>query len=456
MRHASGERAYAAARAERRAGTMRRDRWCLAAILPLTGLVVSAGLGASEKAAAAAETRRVLTAAVGLSLSYHVAKPEEVEPAVRDLAPYFDLLWVDIPTWTKDALTCTYEIERTRQIIDAAHGCGLKVAFCLNWGGLLPKEPKGAEENLFGCTLNTSTGMPEIAEAWDYGSTEALAEFRARCRRLFEAIGRPVEMIVVDEHIIGQPGRDFWFKPISTYWTSPTYSVASLASFREFLKKKGFANGQTARFPVTTQVVEPGAKANEGLPAVPITEQNGKLLVMDDDWPNSELWEAWYSWRTEIYARWLDASFEEAVRYWGNGDNWLGSCYVMPKAWAVKGLGQDLLLIVQQPHVDYICAGYMSGTQFEWFRYAAAAANKKWGFVVQTSTYGKREGTAPEIIRQAVKEGVDAGASIIHVYAGDNFRTDRKEPRDNGLYFMPAQVEAWAESLKWLRSRAEE
>jgi len=412
---------------------------------------------ASALGAAAEEAQpqpgRPLTTVAGTSLSYHVASTEDLEPSLRDLVPYFDIVWVDVPTWDKDVLHFPGEIERVTQTLDTAHRLGLKTAFCFPWASLLPREPQGEAEALFGSRLDPETGGLAPCHSWDYGSDAALAEFRARCRALFAAVGRPAEMLMVDEQILGEPGRDFWYRPISTYWTSPTYSSASLTSFRAFLARKGLAGAEEARFPVTTRSVEAGARANEGLPAVPITDQNRDRLVADDDWPAGELWQAWYEWRTELYARWLEAACDEATRYWDQGDGWLGCCYVVPDTWAVKELGQDLSLIAALPHVDFVSAGYNSGTHFDWFRHAASLVRKRWGTIVQLCTYGKREGTPPDTIRQTFRTAVEAGASLLHVYAGVNFFTRRKDPLDTGLYYMPEQVKAWQESVEWLRAR---
>lgn len=443
-------------RLERRAlprhGPRRSRRALLAALLAVALLACAAWtLGAEGKA----EPRpgRPLTTVAGTSLTYHEARAEDVEPSLRDLVPHFDIVWVDVPTWDKDVLNFPGEIERVGLTLDTAHRLGLRTALCFPWASLLPREAEGEAEAFFGSRLDPETGGLAPCHAWDYGSDAALAEFRARCRALFAAVGRPTEMLMVDEQILGEPGRDFWYRPISTYWTSPTYSSASLASFRAFLARQGLAGAGKARFPVTTRAVEPGPRANEGLPAVPITDRNRDRLVADDDWPESELWQAWYRWRTELYARWLEAACEEATRYWGQGDGWLGCCYVVPDTWAVKELGQDLSLIAAQPHVDFVSAGYNSGTHFDWFRHAASLVRKRWGAIVQVCTYGKREGTPPETIRQTFRTAVEAGASLLHVYAGVNFFTRRNDPLDTGLYYMPEQVKAWRESVEWLRSR---
>lgn len=424
--------------------------------LPLVGIALlllaarAHSIAAAPQASGAARSRlpRPLLAVTGTSLSYYVAKPREIEPAIADLAPYFDIVWVVIPTWAKDILHNEKELQRARQVIDTAHRHGLAAALKFSWARLLPTEAAGGGKSWFGYTLDIHTGKPVPAATWDFGSVAALAEFRRRCARLFALLDRRVEMLVVDEEVMAKPGRDFWFRPISTFWTSPTYSEASLSSFKRFLARRPGAGALAARFPVTTAAVKPGPQANEGLPAVPLGEHNRALLVADNAWPDSPLWKAWYDWRCELYASWLGAACAEAYARWGRDKRWLGCCYVMPDHWAKKALGQDLSAIAAQPHVDYVCAGYMSGTHFDWFAYAASLYRKKWGALVQLCTYGKRQGTQPEVIKKTFKAAVDAGADIIHVYAGANFRTDRREPKDTGLYYMPEQVKAWEECLR--------
>ncbi len=436
---------------------MKRDRTggLPGAIAVALGGVILTCSGA--RALGEAETpapERVLTAVLGTGISYDAKPPQEdIDSAMRDLQPYFDLLWVGPDTWQNDILNLPGELERTQRIMDGAHAHGLKVAFVLNWATLLPGEEVGEEESLFGRVLDPTTGLPKVQRAWDYGSREALKDFRQRCRRLYAAIGRKAEMFVADEQIMADPGQNFWFEPVSTYWTSPTYSRAALQDFRAFLAREGVAGARDARFPVTTKKVEPGSSANEGLPAVAITDENRQMLVADDDWPQSDLWRAWYRWRCELYARWLGAACEEAARQWGGQQGWVGCSYTTPRFWTVPALGQDLDLIAAIPSLDYLCAGYMSGTHFEQFRDAALRAGKKWGAVVETCHYGVREGTDPKAIRDTLLAAVKGGASLIHVYAGENFRTDRREPSDNGLYYMPEQVKAWAKCVDWLRAR---
>ncbi len=401
----------------------------------------------------AAAAPQVMTAVAGASLSYYQAKPEELEPAVRDIAAHAQLLWIGIPGWDKDCLKFAGEIERVQQLIDLAHKHGLEAAFGLHWSSLLPKEKELPNCPFAGETLNPEDGSFVKVGRWDFGSESSRQEFEARLRKLFALVDRPVEMFYQDEIIVGKPGKNFWYQPISTYWTSPTYSAQSLDSFRAYLKVQDYPGAAEAKFPVTTTAVEPGARANEGLPAVSLTEANRTRLQEDNDWPNSLLWKHWYTWREDLYARWLDTATTVATEACASNPHWRGCCYIMPVHWAKSGLGQNLDKIAALKHMDIICSGYMSGTKFQPFREAANRAGKQWGATLETCHYGEQEGIKPERIKEVFQAAVEAGAAIINVYAGANFRTDRRKPTKNGLYYMPDQVRAWDESVRWLKNR---
>jgi len=67
----------------------------------------------------------VLTAVLGTGISYAADVPEEeIDAAMRDLQPYFDLIWVGPDGWNKDILNLPGELERTQRIIDSAHAHG--------------------------------------------------------------------------------------------------------------------------------------------------------------------------------------------------------------------------------------------------------------------------------------------------------------------------------------------
>ena len=103
-------------------------------------------------------------------------------------------------------------------------------------------------------------------------------------------------------------------------------------------------------------------------------------------------------------------------------------------------------------HLDYVVAGYYSGKNFQAVRRAALRHGKEWGGMIELSHYGHREGVAPRAIIDTFKANVEAGASIMLVYAGANFRSDRRTPNAKGAYYMPDQVAAWEECVKWLEA----
>ena len=147
---------------------------------------------------------------------------------------------------------------------------------------------------------------------------------------------------------------------------------------------------------------------------------------------------------------------DAAHRMWGDRAEWLGCSYEAPWFWAVTGLGQSLDKIAALPHMDYLVAGYMSGSRFQGVKAAAEGAGKRWGAQVELCHYGKAKGCDPDGIRERFRALVEAGASTITCYAGCNFRTDRADPPDprrkTGLYYMPEQVAAWADCVQWLET----
>jgi hypothetical protein len=266
-------------------------------------------------------------------------------------------------------------------------------------------------------------------------------------------------MFFVDEGPIADPGEDCHIKRISTYWTSPTYSPASLASFRSFLAKKGFPNARTARFPVTTIEVKPSEKCNMGLPAIKITQANEDRLTADNNWPTSSLWNYWYEWRTDIYTRWVDAITTAAWEVWGDGKNpkWRGCGFSDPPHWYTRELGLDLEKLAKVKHVDYLICGYYGTLHYQRIKETALRNGKKWGGMIELGYYGKPKGNDPKWIVSGFKQLVNDGASVIYVYPTATFQTNRKNlpesQRTCGLYYMPEQIAAWAECVQWLETR---
>jgi len=407
------------------------------------------------------EPASLITQILGTTLSDSPNQsPAVLEQAVKDISNKgFTLSWdASPPSWTCDILQNDGHLAHLRRCAKLLHAHGVGVAFGFSWTILLPGESSAALEALpwAGEALNPETGAFHKTN-WDFGSEEARQEFVRRSRTLFEAVGEPFEMFFADEVLVGSPGDNYDCQRISTYWTSPTYSIESLAGFRAYLARVGYVGAKTARFPVTTIAVGKSGKANAGLPAVPLTDANRERLVADNDWPDSPLWRHWYAWREDVYAAWLDAATTTAHETWGHRPQWLGCMYVMPQCWRVTGVGQNIEKIIAQPHVDYLVSGYMSGWSFQDVKSAAEQAGKHWGVAVDLSHYGTAKGSDPHGIRQTFKAAVEAGASLVTCYAGCNFRTDRKNPteelRNTGCYYMPEQIAAWTDCIQWIEGR---
>ena len=391
----------------------------------------------------------------GLNKEYFNPTDAQIETAARELAEAgFTMSWDAAPvTWGKQFLLNEPDYFTHYQKIAAAmrrHGIG--IAFGFHWHRLLPAPVKDFP-NMYGEQLDPKTGN-FVKDNWNFGSAAALQEFAKNAKTLFEKVGQ-FEMFYADEVVFGSAGDKAAIKKISTYWTSQTYSIEALTSFRAFLAAKNFPDAANARFPVTTVVVEPGTKANMGLPSIPITEINNDRLVADNNWPDGKLWCYWYEWRTQLYCNWLDTITTLAWDANKDNKNWMGCYYEMPIFWMVTGLGQDIEKIAKLPHVDYIVAGYRSGEQYAFVKNIAEASGKKWGLQVEVSRYEKSEGMSPAYIEKTFKNAVNDGASIITCYAGMSFRSGMisvpENYRKHGWYYMPDQVKAWDSCIEWLK-----
>ena len=82
----------------------------------------------------------VITTIAGPLITYHSTKPEVLPGAIRDMSAHGDLLWVNIPTWSKGILDQQHEIDRARESIRLCHENGIDVVLNVPWGCLLPKE----------------------------------------------------------------------------------------------------------------------------------------------------------------------------------------------------------------------------------------------------------------------------------------------------------------------------
>ena len=407
----------------------------------------------------------VMTQILGTSLDYR--KPPRtaavIEQALTDLSDKgFSLTWDASPApWTEGLLEHEGQLTYCRTMARSLARHGMGAVFVFSWRRLLPRRPDEEQLAWFGEVLDPATGEigPDPkSPRWNFGSSAAKAAFASRSKALFGAVG-PYHMFLSDEQIIASPGSNSpHVNRMSTYWTSPTYSKAALGSvevpgsFRHYLAAAGYPDAATARFPVTTVAVEASSKANMGLPAVPIDAGSSDRLQEDNGWPDANLWKHWYGWRTEVYKEWVEVLMTAAHDTWAGQPQWLGCAFAAPYYYYDPALGLDVDKIASVRHLDYVVAGYYSGKNFQAVKRAALQHGKKWGGMVELSHYGNQEGVAPEAIISTFKANVDAGASIMLAYAGANFRSDRPEPNKTGAYYMPDQVAAWGECIKWLEA----
>ena len=428
--------------------------------------VLALAVALAAGAAPDATGEHVLTQILGTCLDYTNPPPADgvVEQALTDLSGHgFSMSWDAAPApWTRGLLENQGQLSYCRMMADKLAQRGMGTVFVFPWSCLLPIRRDAAQVAWVGKTLNPATGAFETDEEspqWNFGSDTARAAFVARSRALFRAVG-PFNMYLSDEQIMASPGDNSpHVNRMSTYWTSPTYSKEALGtveapgSFRNYLAAKGYPGAATARFPVTTVAVAASSKANMGLPAVPLNDGNADRLQADNEWPDSALWRHWYGWRTEVYKEWVDGVTTAAHDIWGGQRDWQGCAFAAPYYWYDAALGLDAEKIAGVPHVDYLVAGYFSGTNFQAVKSAALKHGKRWGGMVELSHYGQREGVAPQRIIDTFRANVEAGASLMLAYAGANFRTDRGTPSDNGAYYMPEQSAAWDACIKWLGER---
>ncbi|MBI3923584.1 MAG: hypothetical protein HY318_19350 [Armatimonadetes bacterium] len=430
---------------------------------PEPGRASKRGFFAQADVMAVVAPEPVMTQILGTSLDYRnpPLKGAVIEQALIDLSTMgLALSWDASPApWTQGLLENQEQLSYCRAMAMRLVQHGMGGVFVFPWNRLLPVKPVDREVTWCGETLHPVTGAfetdPENPQ-WNFGSAVAKAAFEARSKALFQAVG-PFHMFLSDEQIMASPGGNSpHVNRMSAYWTSPTYSTAALGStdapgsFRHYLAAVGYPQAATTKFPVTTVEVAANQRANMGLPAVPLNDGNSDRLQSDNSWPEGTLWKHWYGWRTEVYKEWVDAVTTAAHETWGHQPNWQGCAFAAPYYWYDPALGLDVDKIASLRHVDYMVAGYFSGMNFRAVRDAALRHGKKWGGMVELSHYGQREGVSPQALIDTFKANVESGASLMLVYAGANFRSDQGDPNDTGAYFMPAQVAAWKECIKWL------
>ncbi len=339
------------------------------------------------------------------------------------------------------------------------HENGIANAFALNWYSLLPANEEGELKSQFlGVVLNPETSKFECPSndkaVWDFGNEKAREFFALRANKLFKAVG-PREMFCIDEVTIGSTGKSPYPSNISTYWTSPTYSLESLKSFRKYLRKKGYPNADNAKFPVTTESMKADGYRSVGLPAIKIDDSNRDRLQADNNWPNSNLWSYWYDWREDLFTSWVDTITTEAVKIWGNLPDWQGCAVSYPEHWYTPALGTNLNKLAALPNVDYLVAGYYSGGRYAKVKEAALRHGKKWGGMIEWFHYGNKDGVDPDVILKTFYDQVDAGASFMLLYPGTIFRKDYPSDgpnADRGLAYSPTHIEVWRKCVEWLEN----
>ncbi len=335
---------------------------------------------------------------------------------------------------------------------------GIGTAFGFAPAVLLPyNESTGLRREWLGQVLNPESGVREYPESncWNYGSAEALAEFRNRMEYFCNAM-KPREMFFVDEQILIAPGPNAHEQRMSAYWSSPTYSPEALADFRRFLTERGFTGAAEARFPVTTVAVAAGPDANMGLPAIPLTEANQDYLAADDNWPDSPLWQAWYQWREELLTQWTATQLQVARDVFSDNPNWLGTMVSSPTFWFSPYTGLNAERIAALPEVDYLVAGYMNGRNIDVLLPAARKFDKHPGGMIELAIYGTPDGVDPAYIVRNFTNQLDRGAELMLVYPLSVFREDRKDSEEwhkLGMDYKAPQIQAWRQCVEILNQR---
>ncbi len=420
----------------------------------------------------------VITTVLGSCIASHnTASLSEVEKAalIEDVLTDtenkgFSMNWEASPSSGQSGLPeNTTEIAYCNNMIEEVEDHGMANCLQFRFARMLPSNPDATELTWYGKVLNPTTSLivretTSDKRRWNYGSPAALTAFASRCEDLFADMG-PYQMFIVDEEKLSDTGTNMLEDGVivSKYWTSPTYSAEALGdvntagTFRHFLASMSYPNASTTKFPVTTVAVPAwptnGSVASDGLPAITINAGNSDLLQADNGWPNSTLWSYWYQWRTNLMRYYVDAACEAANGEWGSRSDWQGCVFSAPYYWYDIQLGFTAHHIAHSD-VDYIVAGYYSGTDFQDVKDMALEHGKKWGGMVELSYAGEQTGETPATIIDTFQTHINAGASIMYLYAGANFRTDRTTPRADGAYYMPDQIEAWAECIEWLEQRS--
>jgi len=378
------------------------------------------------------------------------SKPEDIAALYRDLrGAGFDVTWGGCPAgWDEDVLENPTLLDYYREFARIIHENGMGAALGMNPKVLLPVGEAAAPWQA--CSLDIATGGRKTVRQWDFASPAAREELRKRFARFMEAM-KPRELYFVDEVILIDPGPDAHEKRMSGYWTSPTWSAAALEDFRRFVAAGDYpALTGEIRFPVTTVAVEPSAKFNQGLPAVPITAENRDWLVADDHYPDSPLWQAWFDWRENLLTDLHAMQFELAERIFSDNPGWKGCMASSPTFWFCRESGLNADKIAAIPELDYLVAGYLNGRNLMQLAPAAAAHGKRLGGMIELAVYGNPDGVDPAAIEENFRTQVAKGAQLMLVYPLASFRRDRPASSSwhaVGMDYKPLQIAAWRNCL---------
>ena len=392
---------------------------------------------------------KVLTIALGAHV-YPWDSPEMAERFFTSLEDKgIDAVWSELH-WRPGHWNSPEYIEYTNRTNRIIRSHGIKVLLAVGPKGLLSPEDDGTAMKAWWLDPKTGKRM-EKEGTWDYASPVAMAEFMRRLEQYIEAT-KPYEGYIIDEVIMISCGKDADTKRMSMYWTSPTYSDAALASFRQFVGERNLLpEPEKVKFPVTTQEREPSDRWNMGLPAVPITPENSSYLIEDNDYAESPLWQAWMAWRVEVLTQFHAMQYKLAVKLLSDNPGWVGCISSAPNYWYCTETGLDKYRIAAIPELDWLISGYCSGMQLLTLKDAADKYGKKLGGMIELSRFNQREPLADRL--NGFKFQVEHGAKCMYFYPLSNLNPERTEEQyiNEGRGWQPSTVETWQQCVDYLR-----
>lgn len=409
-------------------------------------------------AMAAPDPSKVLTVGLG-DQYYHSYKNNNlalVDKLYSDLqGKGIDISWVGCPPGWDEGIADNQNLQNYYQACaNIARKYGIGAGLTLHSQSLLPYRNK--ETSWQGQTLDPKTGDRVIAKKWDLANPVAFAELTSRQEKFLKAMA-PRELYVIDEVLLMGTGVNAHINRMSAYWTSPTYSDAALASFREFAKNNPqYQLPADVKFPVTTVEQPISQKYNAGLPAVAITEKNSSFLQEDNNYPDSNLWKAWCDWRSDLLTQKYAMQIKLANEIFSDNPNWRGTMISSPTFWFNAVSGLDAEKVAKIPGLTYLVAGYMNGRNIAKLIPYAKKNNILAGGMIELSVYGNEKGANQEPLLANFTNQINAGAKLMLFYPIANFDIEKKDnlsERKIGLDYRPEQVENWAKCVEILKSR---